>query len=394
MKIGQVKPFVIITCITLLFFTSSLSYVQSQETEKSEYVILYDTSHGQNFDMDLMKGALNSLQLIGDVFNVSIIVREISSQFTTTNLQGADLLIISNPASDSQVRDNEKLAIETFVQGGGGILYLGNPLALAENITGNPQTLNSFLDDRFQVQTRLQLGIAGQLNNPTVLVDDLNNDGINDTHILYEASETINDEDIINGVADVDKILYYGTAVADIYQGAQSNILKEFIGNVSYSGYTINSEYDVVTFNNLLNLKWMMGRQFTGADGRTAVVGSTIMFSDLMYNEETKWIDIYSNKALFQNLVAWLLRITPQLDEDPKLTYDFAWFAIVNLLFAMGISLGFVIVIFANQIIPGKLKFNQIFDFSTGRPKFTKTGKATKKTKPKKSKKKKAKGQR
>lgn len=367
--------------LSILFFTvafSSMATTGAQEGIKSEYVIVYDTSHGQYFTPDDFQGAFDSLSVLEDQFNITIIIREISEQFTSTNLQGADLLIISNPNFEARAADGEKQAIESFVQEGGSTLYLANPLAADEAITGSPRVLNEFLDDRFQPDARIQNGVTGQVDTLTVLADEIDKAANNESHVLINATETINEEAIINGVSPVEQVLYFGAGVLDSTQGGRSGIASSFTGNTSYTSYTLNDQSNVVTFNTLNNIKWMVGREYTAADGRSAAVGSTIMFSDHEYDSTTSWIDAYSNKALFQNLVAWLMKLTPVLEEAPTIDNDFNWFVGRTFFWGIMITLGFVALIFASQVIPGKLAVGEIFKVGREKKYVEKSSKKTK----------------
>ena len=98
-----------------------------------EFTILFDEAHGQYFNRSLMEGALNELNnLIPENNETEIEIQLLfqQSDFNSTNLQGIDLLIITNPGLQEEdiFLPSEIEAILDFVELGGSLFLLSNPL--------------------------------------------------------------------------------------------------------------------------------------------------------------------------------------------------------------------------------------------------------------------------
>ena len=181
--------------LLILLLATSLIPASGQEVE-DKYVILFDQSHGQYFTIDMMKTAFESLNALEDKYGTEIVVRPLEDKFNSTNLQGADLVIITNPEKGGFALTEEKRALADFVEAGGSTLYMGNPYSDDENITGNPSLLNDMMSSNFQTKAAFQTA-QDSTTDPTVVVDDFNNGG-NFTHVVV-SSENIDTEGIYKG---------------------------------------------------------------------------------------------------------------------------------------------------------------------------------------------------
>ncbi len=341
---------------------------------EDKYVILFDQSHGQYFTPEMLKTAFDSLNALETYFNIKIEVKTINSKFNLTNLQGADLLIITNPDSGSTTSTEEKRALADFIRAGGSTLYLGNPYSDDKNITGNPQLINDLMDSSFQPRTSFQPA-KDTLDKPTVVVDDFNNDG-NITHVVL-TNDTLNFDAMHKGpnpgFTNVSKILYYGTPIVD--KDSVSSLYKRIVyGNFSHTTYAVDEKFETAVLSQ--TFYWLVGKEYK--QGRTMAIGSTIMFSDLPYDENSKWIDQMDNLKLFQNVIAWLLQLTPLDPETPIVEKDFGFFVALNLSISVGFALLVAIVAFASLILSGKLSPSDVTKFKREQPKLQKEVKQTK----------------
>jgi hypothetical protein len=116
------------------------------------------------------------------------------------------------------------------------------------------------------------------------------------------------------------------------------------------------------------------------------------MFSDMAYDNNTKWIDQESNLELFQNFIAWLLKITPSPELDNIVDEDWSFFAEYNIIFAFGFALFLALVWFTYLVLTGKLSITEIFNIRIPKkqkvaktePKAKKVTKGSKKAEPQK----------
>ena len=128
---------------------SSISVINSNaEPEAVNYVVVYDEAHLQFFTSNLLKTALAGLNDSFDIENqidVTIELEINNENFTNSNLQGADLVIIPSPNLredktsnvDTDSRTGEEAALEEFLSIGGSILYMSNPYSDNSSIAGH-----------------------------------------------------------------------------------------------------------------------------------------------------------------------------------------------------------------------------------------------------------------
>lgn len=347
--------------LIVIFAVSTVSVmnpVVANESIKDNYIILLDVRHGQFFNESTLSGAFAGLQTIETRFGTTITIQTLDEPFSNTNLQGADLLLISNPGESSTISDTEKEAVSTFVKNGGSTLYLSNPYSKNATLSGHPQILNDLADEPYQIGSKFQTSEVSSPNDPTILVDDFNNDG-NETHIVYSA-DTITTE-LNSGIVNVSSIIYYGNPMFDRLTISSNKVNEYESGNASAFSYTINSKYATVVSQQ--KMYWILGRELTTALGRSMAVGSTLMFSDLSYDNTTSWIDVADNKNLFINMIAWLLQITPLEPNNPQIDATFASLSQYVFITAIVIAIAIAIIIFGNLILTKRMTFTDIFNF-------------------------------
>lgn len=364
------SPYIVLALIVASgFIAPSLA-----QDEGRDYFILYDEGHGQFFTQELMSTALDSLKN-NDIFgtNVNINIVAINDTFSQTNLQGADLLLITNPGyiddNLADAKSGERSAINGFVDLGGSILYMSNPYSTNKSLAGHAETLNDLLvSDLRAIDT---LGQDG--DNTTILADAFANDG-NETHVVLDVGnfqfDTLTAEP--NNLEN-DTIIYYGAAIDDL-----TGLSPDFYGNGSENSFTIAKDYTVGRLQEEAHFM-----EANDDSGRTMLIGSTIMFSDYLYDSTTKWIDVASNLKLFQNMIAWLLKITPFEDVDPLVQQPWEYFLANNLLFAFAFSIGLGLLWFLLLLRKRRISLLDIFKVRVPKKKVSKDKKDTsKKSKP------------
>ena len=76
--VSKMKSFQIILLIVILSLGNfSTVIAQSENTEKNSFIIMFDESHNQYFDSNMMETALNSLNdAFGDNVNIELIIQK------------------------------------------------------------------------------------------------------------------------------------------------------------------------------------------------------------------------------------------------------------------------------------------------------------------------------
>lgn len=122
-------------------------------TAMATYNVLWDTSHGVYTDPGGSYDASGYYSKLSDYLTTNgFSVNTTGSVFNSTNLAGVDVAVVAVPSSfDSVYGTSEIAALKTFVDGGGGLLIMGentaapianvNPLALEFGITFGPEDL-------------------------------------------------------------------------------------------------------------------------------------------------------------------------------------------------------------------------------------------------------------
>ncbi|OLS29117.1 MAG: hypothetical protein HeimC2_03120 [Candidatus Heimdallarchaeota archaeon LC_2] len=367
----------VILVLVLLFAPSfSLTNVGAEQKEIT-YIVIYDEAHLQFFTHELMNTALTSLNSTFDTDSIDVTIDLVINEesFTASNVQGADLIIIPSPNLDEDKRTNavigENTALSIHIKNGGSVFYLANPYSTNTSIASHVEALSI---DRLlapEVGSEVMLGNVEVIDNDnaTILIDDDNNDG-NNSHI-YLDQDNIQFDSWNNELNTISKVLYYGAALTSVRSTSA-------YGNASKYTYAIDQEYTIKNPDGDGH-KWVSGNSFGENDGRSILIGSTIMFSDYQYNDSSSWVDVEDNLALFQNLVAWLLKITPLNIPQETIDNDFSYFLTTNILLGILIPLAFISLVFGILLRSKSLTFSRIFDFKVKRKKVTK--KATKETK-------------
>lgn len=339
-----------------LFATTNLFlFVPTKGDITLEYVIMFDEYHGQFFDRDLMSTALNSLNELvlynnetEEQVNIEIdLIFNNQTAFNSTNLQGVDLLIITNPGfeEENSLTLEERLAILDFMELGGSLFALCNPLSYDQNVTGNPVTINALLNERDSDLTTARLRASGVANS-TVLVDDFSHVYENNTFLSLKNYE--NDHTIFEQEIKISNLTVYS---ASIELGTE--LRENAIGRTLDTTYSVDESYDIFRDPATGFLTWYLAQTF--GSSRFVISGSTIMFSDFEIIENEKWIDQEQNLDLWKNTVLWLLKYTPH-PELPALSLLPFWsYALI----VIGIS----VLIFGFSILMYRYRINKKTEF-------------------------------
>lgn len=308
--------------IWFLLFSSLFigNLVQVHAEKPDEYVILFDESHGQYFNSTRMETALNYLSAHDNV-NVTILTQ--NNRFNSTNLQGIDLLIITNPGSyDSfNLSSSEVESILDFVELGGSLFLLTNPLSYDSNITGNPRTFNN---DLLRARNNFLTPAYFDEKNgfPSVIANDFIPPLQNESYLLLNNFEG-NSHEIFNE-ASINEVFLYSSPISMNGEPDSSSI-----GVVPKSSYSI---YQDNTYNFPFDsLTWFLAKEL--GEARLVLSGSSIMFSDLdsIFNN-TKCIETANNKQLWKNTIFWLLGID-LLEEEVIIvipTFQYLAFSVIG----------------------------------------------------------------
>lgn len=345
--------------ILLILQLTMPTNVISQNSEKKTYYILYDEAHGQFFNHHLLDTALKSLNSSLNL-NIKLIINK--DKFNSTNLQTADLVIITNPGFANKsthalinIGSSETTALNSFISLGGSILYMLNPYSTNSSISGHSLPMTSLL---VSALTSLIFKTPSNDNdNVSIVMDDFHNDG-NSSHVKINLNN-INDKTIYNEKNNLtsNSIYYYGTN----FNVNPAN--NSFVGKTAYTSYAVDQNY--VAFGDSLNvgLDWLYGTSSGNNNGRTMVVGSTIMFSNLKYNNNTTWINSNNdvNLKLFQNIIAWLFKITPLPAPQPLVSQNLNFFYFSNLISAIAGALILIILVYSSLIFKGRISADKLF---------------------------------
>ena len=323
------KRSIVLLFIYLLAMTNSLLSIPISADITLEFVIMYDEYHGQFFDRDLMATALDSLNELVQYNNETEEKIEIKidlifnndTSFNSTSLQGVDLLIMTNPGfgEDDGLTNAETTAILDFMELGGSLFLLCNPLSYNENITGNPVPINAILSERDSELTSARIRTSS-LTNSTVLVDDFLETHGNNTFITlqdYESEHTIFEQD-----EEISNVTLYS---ASIELGNEEGTLAA--GRTPETTYSIDESYNIFRDPATGFLTWFLAKAFTNS--RLVLSGSTIMFSDLDIIDGEKWIDQEQNLDLWKNTILWLLEYTPHPEIPPLPLLPFWSYALI-----------------------------------------------------------------
>ncbi len=315
-----------IIIVTLFISPAIFNISHSVNAEQNrEFVILFDEYHGQFFNRTHMNTAL---QAINESMNVRILFQT-DSPFNETNLQGIDLIIITNPGSFDKynLTITETNSILEYMRLGGSLFVLSNPLMQDKDMTGKPHTLNNGLlnaGNNYLGSMRFR-----EKNfNSSVLVDDFNNFLGNETYIKideYEFNHTI-----FKQKEEVSDLLIYSSSIAT----GNENELNA-IGRTPSTTYDLDSDGAFLYPTNDF-LTWFFAKELN-KKSRFALSGSTIMFSDIEIKDSSTWISQRDNLKLWKNTIDWLLGITPQKERLIIVIPTFGYLSIAVIGFSLSV---------------------------------------------------------
>ncbi|MHA1198898.1 MAG: hypothetical protein ACTSQF_06055 [Candidatus Heimdallarchaeaceae archaeon] len=331
--------FIIICLLSLASIQPIYSATEQPTTEKQimDYVILYDESHGQYFNRTLMATALESLSNVTvqdpDVeIRITVLFQENGTEFNSTNLQGIDLLIITNPgiSDDDVIVSSERDAILDYVELGGSLFLLSNPLTQNENITGHTSTLNNLLAARNNRLTSARFSASPDQIHSQVLIDDFNSTYGNDSFITineYNTTKNILTQqvDYFWQEVEIDNVTIYSTPI--ILGNERDDDDNIELAKTPFTTYSVDDEYNIFRDPGNGFLTWMLSKDF--GNSKMVISGSTIMFSDYTISGNSTWIDENQNLDLWNNLMLWLLDYTPHPARDPPAIWVFENYALV-----------------------------------------------------------------
>ncbi len=303
----------ILTLIITSFVIGS-SFGQVIAENNNEYVILFDESHGQYFNRTLMKTALEAINTT--IKNVRFIFNNDTS-FNSTNLQGINLVIIGNPGEYSKynLSSSEIEALQDYVERGGSVFLLSNPLTSDNNITGHPSSFNNLLGARTNRLTTARISTqSGLPSEATVIMDDFNYLYNNESYVSikdYSLNTTFLDENKLFSQTNMIKnITLFSTAIS-----IDRSEEQYAIGRTNHTSYLMGADGSISQDMVEGFLTWLFAKQI--GNSRLAISGSTIMFSDLNITSTMTFINEAQNKQLWLNIINWLLHITPYEEEKP-----------------------------------------------------------------------------
>ncbi|MHA1258737.1 MAG: hypothetical protein ACTSYD_01935 [Candidatus Heimdallarchaeaceae archaeon] len=347
--------------ILLVYLMAATSFQQrnlaaGQATK--EYVVLFDESHGQFFTRELMTGALNTLEGLIPEENIQIkIIYQNNSRFNSTNLQGVDLLIITNPGikEENELQTDEISAILDYVELGGSLFLLSNPLTRNESLTGHPASINELLAAREDKLTSARINTANNISHSNLIIDEFSHVYSNESYVL---SQIHNGKNITianyeeTKISDLSMTIYQQELQINsttIYSASLTlaNEINEYaVGRTPVTSYAIDENYDIIRDPVNGFLTWMIAKPV--GDARLVVSGSTIMFSDLEIAEGQTWINQTDNLNLWKNIVLWLLKYTPHPPRGIPAIWTFRNYALI--------VLGLSAIVFVSAYLLYKIK--------------------------------------
>ncbi|MHA1686776.1 MAG: hypothetical protein ACTSYD_10290 [Candidatus Heimdallarchaeaceae archaeon] len=325
----QKKSIAIIMLVLMSFFSSGNNYFLGVYSSSS-YVIMFDESHGQYFNSSIMTRAIKAIyNLTNDVPDISIkVLINKDSQFNSTNLQGVDLLIITNPGINSEFTSEEINAILDYVELGGSLFLLANPLTKNESITGHANIINDILSARNNKLTTARIRPGLNISHSTVIVDDFNHVYDNDSYVHY--TEINFNHTIFQQDYEIQNMTLYSTSIE---LGGENE--QYAVGRTSVTAYSVNEQYEI--FRDPVNhfLTWLLAKMV--GKSRFVISGSTIMFSDLIIANNKTWINEAQNLELWKNIILWLLKITPHEQQIIFPVWSFEYFTAIVVIMSIAI---------------------------------------------------------
>ena len=340
------KRILALLIICIISITNNTMHYNAISDSTIEYVILFDESHGQFFNRTLMATAIDALNELAnyteDDINIEILFQT-ESDFNSTNLQGVDLLIFTNPGfkEEDNLTPTEIEVLLDYVELGGSLFLLCNPLTHDDNITGHPTSINNLLAGREDKLTSARVRATSNATNADVILDDFQRTYDNDSFISLNLTDINANYTIYRQEELVNSTTIY---TSPLILGNEEPIIA--VGRTPITSYAVNDEYDM--FRDLVNgfLTWLIAKSYD--DSRMILSGSTIMFSELEIAEDIKWVEQSDNLVLWKNIVLWLLKYTPHLERAPPRIWLFRNYALIVVVFS--------IVIFGSAFLMYQIK--------------------------------------
>ena len=310
MKKNRKKCMRILLLVFLAFSLSLFTLNQSQAySDVSEYVILFDESHGQFFTYTNMKTAYDLLNDSGDFE-----VRRLTSNqnLTSNNLTDVEILVISAPENDSvsYYTETELLVIRDFVFQGGSLFLLNNPndsrIYTEFNYTNTNYTfMNDILD-------KLSMSTVRFTNEAIEAPASGGYYYVKNRYQLPLDEKYLNSLSTISlGIMDV---LVFSTAIN--CSDPSLVIGRTFSGSDTYP-------------SSLANPYWLIAKDFQ-TSGRVVACGSMQMFSEIQpFNLSSKWITPNHDGLQFQNSKLWI-NIFSWLSQENNSTIASTVFLIIS----------------------------------------------------------------
>jgi len=362
----EMKRLAIFFVLSILLIAGNSAAIMAQNTatqDSETYIIVYDEAHNQYFNSANMSTALHSLNDSLDTNSLDVTIKLVTQKesFNNTNIQGADLVIISNPGKDTNgdlpdISTTESDSLKNFANIGGSVLWLSNPLSNNENITAHTQPLNDLIFSTFRAS--VTTSSATDQDVGTVIVDDFNY--VNNNTFVKLSPSNISNKTLTSEVNNITSandgsLLYYGGKVEET-----TGLTGKISGNTSSTAYVYNKDFEISEYQN--SPRWMYGQSFGKDAGNGLLIGSTVMFSDMKFDNSSRWIDQANNLEFFQNSIAWLLGITPLKKVVSIVNQNFAYFLRTNIIAAVALGFGFLLVTFGFFARKKRVSFSQIFN--------------------------------
>ena len=328
MRIRSYSKLLVLTMTLMIILSSVQGTVNAQSEELDPLIVMYDSSHNQQFSATDEEG----FKLVLDMVNESTryIVRVNDDPLNTTILNDVDVLIIAEPDKVSPFTSDEVLAIDDMMTNGSSLLILGDPVIDQNNtIYWNEQTfrdlgendaINTFLDQLNVTGVRFSLNDTGEdiwgdalfdydhsvnaTANPYIIqLDsttwDISHPIFDDISYLLTMSATLKPTNAASAVARS-----YETTFAQFRRGPNSyanitfpNMTLEEFGEHPLSYSSINGTLP----------SWMSAFEYNGS--RVIIAGSAIMFSGKtlpIVDSTDQWFYQSDNSRLFMNMISWL----------------------------------------------------------------------------------------
>ncbi len=317
-----------ITIILMIIVLSASIYtIPSSAQTIDQVTVLIDKTHLEKYSYDTnLTKAINALNL-----STHFLVKVLDDgEIDNNTLNNVDILMITSP--QQTLSDNESLAIQEFLSKGGR-LFLSTDPQIGENTTyehklGNPEVFQKILDSLNITQIKISMDV--KRNNETNEITDIYGDSLldiehsvdeNHTYLVrLDASTFTVGHTISQGISEVYTITATfkptNTSFA-IGRGYNTSFAQYVVDNkyrnASFPAMNFQTYYDIMNetgvppFSAINGTRppWLIGIQMN--QSKIAIVGSTIMFSDVECEIlNTTWFDTANNAQLFMNIMEWL----------------------------------------------------------------------------------------